>query len=102
MKRRGKQPQNTDEDADDSIQADDSPSGKQTAKQKRSAGTSKSLKGEGGKLYKICGCALPWWQCLLAWGALGGLLWGVRNWNSLHAQQQHCLSEASKTRTDML
>lgn len=76
MKRTGKQPQNTDGKAEDSVQEDHRSPDEKPAKTKRSA--SKSAKRIGGNVYKACGCAMPWWQCLLAWAAFIGLCFAVR------------------------
>jgi len=76
MKRRGKQTQNKDGKAEESVQEDHSSSAEKPAKKKRHI--FKSAKRIGGNVYKACGCGMPWWQCLPAWVALAGLIWAVR------------------------
>lgn len=94
MKRRGKQTKNEDGKAEDSVQEDHSSSAENPAKKKRSA--SDTAKRIGGKVYKASGCAMPWWQCLLGWGALIALITAVRLvlrflWHKTVAQyQQSC------------
>lgn len=92
MKRR-RQLQSKDGKAEESVKDDHSSSAEKPAKRKRSA--YKSARRIGGNVYKACGCAMPWWQCLLAWAAFVGLFFAVRlvlhfSWHKTAVQYQQC------------
>lgn len=79
MKRRGKQHQSKDEAEEVRSLAEDSSKANKAAshKQKRFAEHAyETMQRFGERAYRCCGCA--WWQCLLAWGSVGLLLFGVR------------------------
>ena len=112
MKRRSKQLQSTDGKAEESVKDDHSSSAEKPAKRNRSA--YKSAKRIGGNVYKACGCAMPWWQCLLAWAAVVGLFFAVRlvlhfSWhrllfstNDVQCQSKKCCATGQKCKGKVL